>query len=128
MKTNEIQMNALSFFKGKKKFRMPTEQIVRLEGNSNYTRIFFTDHPPILMAKVLRKYETLLSPFGFLRTHRSHLVNLVHVQGLDAGGSILMLDHSRVEVSRRKKHKLSLIKKYHQTCMPTKLSTYENLI
>ena len=108
MKTTEAQLNTLSFFKGQEKFIMQPGQIIRLEADSNYTRVFFTDHPPVLMAKVLRMYDELLKPFGFIRPHRSHLVNLQHVERLDERGVILMCDASRVEISRRKRRQLRL--------------------
>lgn len=79
------------------------EQIVRLEALSNYTCIHFVDHKPILMARVLRDYEHLLRPFGFIRTHRSHLINQLHVTKVDEAGRITMNDQSLAEISRRKR-------------------------
>jgi two-component system LytT family response regulator len=78
------------------------DQIVRLEADSNYTQIYFTDHRPIIMAKVLSDYEEMLIPFGFLRTHRSHLVNKKHIEAVDDSG-LHMKDSSTIEISRRKK-------------------------
>jgi len=92
----------LSFFQGKKLLVVHPEQIIRLEADSNYTWIYFTDHPPILMAKVLRSYVEQLKPYGFLRTHRSHLVNMQYVTELDQN-EILMSDASNAEISRSKK-------------------------
>ncbi len=54
------------------------------------------------MAKVLADYEEMLIPFGFLRTHRSHLVNKKHIETVDDSG-IHMKDSSTIEISRRKK-------------------------
>ena len=82
------------------------EQIIRLEALSNYTYIHFTDRKPLLMAKVLREYELLLKPFGFIRTHRSHLVNQQYIRQYDFNGTILMSDKSHAEVSRRKKREV----------------------
>jgi two-component system, LytTR family, response regulator len=87
---------------GEQHFFLP-EQIVRLEALSNYTCIHFINHKPILMARVLREYETMLRPYGFIRTHRSHLVNAKHVVEVDENGSITMYDRSRAEISRRKR-------------------------
>jgi two-component system LytT family response regulator len=79
------------------------EEIVRLEASSNYTNVFFTNRKKMLIAKVLKDYETMLEPLHFVRTHRSHLVNSQHVQFIDSNGRIIMRDSSRVEISRRKK-------------------------
>jgi hypothetical protein len=93
----------LVFLKGSKSWYVHPEQIIRLESLSNYTRVFFTDRPPVLMAKVLKMYDEVLRPHGFLRTHRSHLINVKHIQQLDRKGLILMRDASRVDMSRRRR-------------------------
>lgn len=96
----------LSFMHGSKMFMVQPSQIIRLEARSNYTYVYFTDHPPVLMAKVLRTYDGMLRPFGFIRTHRSHLVNEQYVDELDIKGNIRMKDDSIAEVSRRKKREV----------------------
>ena len=101
-----------SFITGGGLYFFSPEQIIRLEALSNYTCIHFVGHRPILMAKVLREYEKMLEPYGFIRTHRSHLVNRQHITQVDAQGRIIMNDSSRAEISRRKKREViqSLIK------------------
>ena len=79
------------------------EDIIRLEASSNYTRIYFTNRTKIVSAKLLKDFEQVLAPHGFVRTHRSHIVNKRYVSHLDEKGNILMHDESRAEVSRRKK-------------------------
>lgn len=82
---------------------VPVTQIIRLEADSNYTYIYLVNHKKYFMAKVLSTYESILAPLGFIRTHRSHLVNPMYVQTLRITGEVVMADNSRVEVSRRKK-------------------------
>ena len=95
----------LSTSKGKLFFR--PEEIVRLEATSNYTRIYLTDKRKLLTAKILKEYATLLSPFGFVRTHRTHLVNRLHIACILPGGqSIIMRDDSTAEISRRMKREV----------------------
>lgn len=89
-------------YKGGIHFFQP-DQIIRLEADSNYTYIFFINHKPILMAKVLRDYQKLLEPFGFIRTHRSHLINRQHISSVDCNGDIIMDDQSKAGISRRKR-------------------------
>ncbi len=79
------------------------DEILRLQASSNYTFIYFTNRKPLLMAKVLHDYEAQLCPAGFVRTHRSHLVNKKHVLCIDAGGHLIMSNSSNAEISRRKK-------------------------
>ena len=89
------------------------DQIIRLEAVSNYTRIFFADRKPILMAKVLTAYQHLLAPYGFVRVHRSHLVNPLYVQEINDGGQIIMRNEGKLEISRRRK--LEVVKTFAST-------------
>ena len=84
-------------------FFFSPEQIIRMESCSNYTNIFFTDRRPILASKILKEFEEALVPFGFLRTHRSHLVNRRYITHIAGDGCIIMEDMSKAEISRRKK-------------------------
>jgi len=101
MKTAELY-----FLYGRKKMYVLPAQIIRLEGRSNYTCVYFTDHAPILMAKVLHLYDEILRPHGFIRTHRSHLVNAQHIQNIESKTSLQMMDASRVGISRSKKREV----------------------
>lgn len=83
------------------------EQIVRLEGESNYTRFFFTDKKPLLTSKTLKDFEEILNSHGFLRIHKSHLVNKKHITRLGGNGILTMSDKSTVEISRRRKAEIS---------------------
>ena len=80
---------------------MPDE-IIRLEANNVYTTLYFEGHPPFVVSKVLKIYEALLKPFGFVRTHRSHLVNRQFVRCVTSD-RIIMQDASEAELSRRNK-------------------------
>jgi two-component system LytT family response regulator len=77
--------------------------IVRFEASSNYTCIHFINRRPVLTAKLLAAYEHLLSAAGFVRTHRSHLVNRHCIVLVDRKGGLLLTDRSIVEVSRRRR-------------------------
>ena len=95
-------------------FYFSPEQIIRMESCSNYTNIFFKDRRPILASKILKEFEEALVPFGFLRTHRSHLVNRRYITYI-GGDSILMEDMSKAEISRRRKME---VKKLLKNIMP----------
>jgi two-component system, LytTR family, response regulator len=97
------QSNRIALATGKGTCFFTTDDIVRLEASSNYTNIFFTNNTRLLSAKVLKDFAALLEPFGFIRTHRSHLVNRQHILFVDINGNVVMQDHSKAEISRRKK-------------------------
>src|SRR5262245_51610987 len=79
------------------------DEIIRLEACSNYTNIFFTNKKKLLVAKVLKEFAEMLEPLGFVRTHRSHLVNRQYIMFVDPSGNIIMKDASVAEISRRMK-------------------------
>jgi two-component system LytT family response regulator len=79
------------------------EEIIRLEASSNYTRIYFINNKKMVSAKVLKEFVPMLEPFGFVRTHRTHLVNRKHILCVTAEGNIIMKDASVAEISRRMK-------------------------
>lgn len=81
------------------------KDIIRCESSINYTTFYFADQHQVLVTKTLKFYDQLLSGSGFLRTHQSHLINLIHVKEFvkGDGGYILMNDSSSIPVSARKR-------------------------
>jgi two-component system LytT family response regulator len=87
-------------------FFFDPKEIIRLEGESNYTRFFFSTHKPVLVSKTLKEYEELLTPYDFIRVHKSYLVNRHFVQHMDRDGVLWLNDGSHILVSRRKKEEV----------------------
>lgn len=85
------------------RFFLQPQEILRLEASSNYTKIYFTNRHQLVCAKVLKAFVPVLEPFGFIRTHRTHLVNRRYIQHISRQGDIIMSDASVAEISRRMK-------------------------
>ena len=83
-------------------------EIVRAESDNNYTVFFLMDKSKLMVSKTLKVYDNMLVSEGFYRTHKSHLVNIRHIKEYvnGEGGTVIMLDNSEIEVSRRKKEGL----------------------
>ncbi len=81
------------------------DDIIRCQSDSYYTNFHFIDGKRIIVSKTLKEYEELLSEFGFVRSHKSHLVNLKYIKSYMRadGGNIIMSDGTEVPVSRRKR-------------------------
>ena len=94
-------MRKLSLATSQGHYFFSPEDIIRLEASSNYTRIYFTNKTKLISAKVLKEFVPLLEPFGFVRTHRGHLVNRQHIHCVTPDGNIIMKDASVAEISRR---------------------------
>jgi len=82
------------------------KDIISLEGEGNYTNFFFTDKTSLLTSRTMKEYEEILINHGFIRVHKSYLVNRAHVINYTSDGMLTMTDHSKVEVSRRRKEEV----------------------
>ncbi len=84
------------------------KSIVRAEADDNYTILFLDNGQKYTLSKTLKYYEDLLTDFGFLRSHKSHLINLEHVVKYKKGkvGMAKMSDDSVALVSANAKKAL----------------------
>src|SRR5688572_21656232 len=80
-------------------------EIIYCEASSNYTLFHFTDRPSICASKPIHEYEGLLEDCGFVRIHKSFVINLEHVKEYvrGEGGIVILSNGQDLEVSRRKK-------------------------
>ena len=91
-------------------FFSPTD-IIRLQGSSNYTLIFFTSKEKLVTTKVLHYYETLLAASGFVRIHKTHLVNTHCINKIDSLGNVYLNDNNVVNIARsRRKEVITQLK------------------
>ncbi|WP_420321375.1 LytR/AlgR family response regulator transcription factor [Flagellimonas sp.] len=85
------------------------DDIVRCQSSGQYTEFFFNNgNKNIIISKPLREYEELLIPYGFIRPHNSHLVNMRKILRFDRadGGSLVMINNNEVPVSQRKRKQI----------------------
>ena len=82
--------------------------IIRAEANDNYTNFYLTNGKTFLVSKTLKHFDDLLCDFDFIRTHKSHLVNLQYITKYikGKGGQVRMSDDSYVDVSATRKKEL----------------------
>ncbi|WP_321286562.1 LytTR family DNA-binding domain-containing protein [uncultured Sunxiuqinia sp.] len=82
--------------------------IIRCEGERNYTRVFYQNETSVLISRTLLEFDQLLVPHGFCRIHRSHLVNLKYVNRYlkTDGGMVELADKSQLRVSPKYKEEL----------------------
>ncbi len=83
------------------------ENIIRLEADSNYTRIFLKTRSVHVVPKTLKEYEKILCEESnhFMRVHQSHIINLTQVARFikEDGGLVVMKDNSEIPLSKQKK-------------------------
>ncbi|MGO4882135.1 MAG: LytR/AlgR family response regulator transcription factor [Bryobacteraceae bacterium] len=82
--------------------------IVLLESEGNYARIYFGGHRPLILRSI-NYLEERLDPAIFFRASRKHLLNLRFIEGIDPwanGGFLVRLKGGlEVEMSRRQAQK-----------------------
>ena len=82
-----------------------THNIIRIQGMSNYCKIYFADNShPLTVAKVLHWFEEYLPAGVFWRTHKTHLVNSRYVKQLHTAQKryLVLLNGEILVVSRRR--------------------------
>jgi two-component system LytT family response regulator len=87
---------------------VPVDSIIRCKGEGNYTSVIFPERNPILVAKTLVEFEELLAEHGFIRVHKTHLVNLKYVTAFirNNSGSLILSNGDEVAISRRRKDRV----------------------
>lgn len=79
-------------------------QIIMLKGEVNYTTIHLEGGKTKVIARPLKFFEEYLKLQGFLRVHRSFLINPKHVTEWNINSQcLLMKDGTTVAIARRRK-------------------------
>jgi two-component system LytT family response regulator len=113
----ELLLSNLKLKSGSAKIAVPTfdglqmidaKNIVMCIADESYTHLVLSDGSKIMVSRILKEYEELLSDLNFFRAHNSCLINLAHVTKYvkGEGGYVIMSNTEMVTVSRRKKTEL----------------------
>lgn len=81
------------------------KDIIRCQADSNFTQFHLLDGSQRLICRTLKFYDEILTELGFMRVHKSHLVNLQYVKGYrrGKGGSLSLEGDHEVEVAPSRK-------------------------
>ncbi len=79
------------------------QEISYLEADSNYTQVHRVSQSKLVVSRTLKDFEEILADKGFMRVHKSAIVNLRYVQEYSTqdGGLIRMMHGGAVPLSRR---------------------------
>ncbi|HYF71160.1 MAG TPA: LytTR family DNA-binding domain-containing protein [Ohtaekwangia sp.] len=83
-----------------------TNEIMRCEADRNYTWFYLVNRKPMIVSRTLKEFDEILTPHGFIRSHKSHLVNKSFIIKLTSDGTLCLTDGTKVSVSRRRKEAL----------------------
>jgi two-component system LytT family response regulator len=78
------------------------QDIIRLEADDNYTKVYTTDKKTYYISKPLKQFEEHLPDHIFFRLHRSYMINLRHIQeyAREDGGTVIMRDGAKILLPR----------------------------
>ena len=84
------------------------EEIIYCKAEENFTRFKLTDGRELMICRTLKFYQETLEPLGFLRIHKSYVINLNHLRKYHKGrgGDVVMIDQSELPVSPAQKEAL----------------------
>ena len=86
---------------------LDVKDILYCKADDNYTEVYLEDRR-IVVSKTLKYFEEALSPFHFVRIHKSYLVNINAVMRYKKGkgGSVVISNGKELSVSASKKQEL----------------------
>jgi two-component system LytT family response regulator len=88
-------------------YALDSHEIIRFESEGSYTTVFCSDGKKIVVSKLIKEFDEMLSNQNFIRVHQSHLINMKYFFCFEKiDNQIIMKDKSSVPVSSRKKELL----------------------
>ncbi len=83
---------------------IPLDIVTHLESDSYLTTLHLEDGTSHTVAKLLKEFDEVLSPYGFIRIQRNLLINSAHLKTCNNKGNrnIILLDNDfSISISRR---------------------------
>ena len=99
--------NKMAFPSAQGTIYIDLSEIVHLNSDGNYTTIQTVNDRKITVTRILKEFEELLPSSHFFRTHKSHIVNIQHVNEFrKSDESLIMTNGNEIPVARRRKEDL----------------------
>ena len=105
--TSRQQADKLFVKADNKIIKVAFHEIILIKGQGPYVQIITVDGRKIMSLQSMSKLEELL-PRNFYRTHRSHIVNIDHIDSID-GNMIRLKDHTAALSKNKRDEFLELI-------------------
>jgi Response regulator of the LytR/AlgR family len=87
------------------------ELLMLVAMREGYTTFYLTGDRKVLSTKHLKTYEDMLASAGFLRTHKSYIVNPRFIASYHIDGLLIMKYEHQIPVAERKRHFIVLLLK-----------------
>ena len=85
-----------------------SRDIIQCRADDCYTIVECITGEKIMVSRILKEFDLMLSDHGFLRIHRTHLVNLHHIKSFlkQEGGYVVMINDEKIPVASGSRDKL----------------------
>jgi len=96
----------------KKKIVIPSQEglefvkiknIIHCEGVDGYTKIYFVNKKPMLSSNSIGHFNKILKNQEFYLVHKSHLINLNHIEKYLNEGYVILSQNAKIPVSRNRR-------------------------
>jgi DNA-binding LytR/AlgR family response regulator len=116
-------------------YRIPVTDVVYCTSHNSSTVLQLTNNRKLVAANPISHYETLLAPYGFVRTHQSYLINTAYLHAISKGeesNTAILTTGEKLPVARARKTevqqqlRLLSIEKAHLPGKPNNKKTEPN--
>ncbi len=104
LQTKAPQLFTLAIPTLDKTYYVSPADLVRCESESNYTWFYLVNGQKILSSKTLKAYDSLLAEEGFVRVHRSHLINRKHILRSEKDDQVVLKNGDIIPLARNKRN------------------------
>ncbi|MEP7169950.1 MAG: LytTR family DNA-binding domain-containing protein, partial [Bacteroidota bacterium] len=92
----------LSLSKGNRQYFISPQEIYYCKADDNYTKVYLKDNTEFIITKTLKEVDEMLHEYGFIRTHKSSMVNKIHIANLKNDSAVVLNNNVEIEISRRR--------------------------
>lgn len=94
-------MNTIKIYHNK---YIPTNEVVLLKGDANYTELHFENGKIIILAKTLKRLHESFSEHGFFRISKTNMINLKFLAKTNENYTVVQMKNNiELHVSRRRR-------------------------
>jgi DNA-binding LytR/AlgR family response regulator len=96
--------NSLLILNHKTSKKVFIKDVILLKGDVNYTILYLESGKQKVIAHFIKFFEAYLETHGFLRVHRSFMINPNHVKNYNKNNEFLIMTNGqKADISRRRK-------------------------
>jgi two-component system, LytTR family, response regulator len=103
LKSNSPKMFTLAIPSLDKTYFIHPHELIRCESESNYTWFYLASGEKILTSKTLKYFDSMLVDNGFIRIHRSHLVNKKYILQIVLSEQLKLSDGCILPIARNRR-------------------------